>query len=275
MPGHPFTAGNAARRPRYDSGRVFIALSKVLDLAVAPVTWALALLAGAIVLRGRGRAPLLCGGGAFAVILLFSLAPVTERLYRAAEASASSTFRPEATYDAAVVLGGIVEAGASRGSGEVELNDAADRVTRALELWRAGRVRVVLLSGGNVLPQPGEPSESERLAGKLLAWGMPAEAVVVEGRSGNTRENAIETARVVADRGYTSLLLVTSALHMPRALGCFRAVGITPDALPVDHRASDGRSDSWLPRAEELSKATDVLRELAGRVAYRVLGYTR
>jgi len=254
---------------------VFITLSKVLDLAVAPVTWALGLLAAAYVLRGRGRAPLLCGAGAFAVILLFSLAPVTERLTRAAESGAAYSFRPEVTYDAAVVLGGMVDGGASRGSGDVELTEAADRVTRALELWRAGRVKVVVLSGGNVWPQPGEPTESERLAAKLVAWGMPAEAVVVEGRSRNTRENAIETARLVAGRGYTSLLLVTSALHMPRALGCFRAVGITPDALPVDRRASDGKDDSWLPRAGELSKATDVLRELAGRLAYRVVGYTR
>jgi uncharacterized SAM-binding protein YcdF (DUF218 family) len=254
---------------------VFILLSKTLDLALAPLTWALVLLVLALLLRGRGRASLLCGALAFAVLLAFSLAPVTERLTRAAERGAASTFRPDAAYDAAVVLGGMVDGGASRASGEVELSEASDRVTRALELWRSGRVRAIVLSGGDVWPRPGEPPEAERLAAKLVAWGVPAEAVVIEGKSRNTRENAIETARVVAARGYTSLVLVTSALHMPRALGCFRAVGLTPDALPVDRRGSDGSGDGWLPRASELSKATDVLRELGGRLAYRVMGYTR
>jgi uncharacterized SAM-binding protein YcdF (DUF218 family) len=254
---------------------VFIVLSKVFDLAIAPVTWVLVLLLLAFLLRGRARGSLACGALAFAVLLVFSLGPVTERLTRAAEGDAVATFRPEATYDAAVVLGGMVDAPASRASGEVELTEAADRVTRALELWRSGRVKALVISGGNVWPRPGEPAEAERLAAKLAAWGVPPEALVVEGKSRNTRENALETARVVAARGYTSLVLVTSALHMPRALGCFRAVGITPDALPVDRRASDGAGDSWQPRVAELSKATDVLRELAGRLVYRVAGYTR
>jgi uncharacterized SAM-binding protein YcdF (DUF218 family) len=61
---------------------------------------------------------------------------------------------------------------------------------------------------------------------------------------------------------------------MPRALGCFRAVGLAPDALPVDHRASGG-GGGWLPRAEALSASTEVLRELLGRVVYRVAGFSR
>ena len=75
------------------------------------------------------------------------------------------------------------------------------------------------------------------------------------------------------ERGWRSLLLVTSAAHLPRALDCFRKVGLTPDALPVDYRAGGARAGGWLPRASALSKSTDVLRELAGRVVYRVAGY--
>jgi len=253
---------------------VFLALSKVLDLAVAPLAWALALLALAALLRRRGRWPLALGAAAFLVLWLFSTGAVAGLLSRLAEAGATPTIRAEVTYDAVVVLGGMVDPAASRASGEVELTEEADRVIRALELFRAGRVKAIVLSGGNVWPRTGEPPEAERLAARLTAWGVPAEALVVEGKSRNTRENALETARVVSDRGYLSIVLVTSAAHMPRALGCFRAVGLAPDALPVDHRASGG-GGGWLPRAEALSASTEVLRELLGRVVYRVAGFSR
>jgi uncharacterized SAM-binding protein YcdF (DUF218 family) len=254
---------------------VFLALSKTLDLAAAPLTWALALLLLAGLLRGRGRVPLALASSAFTLLLGFSLPPVAERVTRLAEAGAPRTFRPDVTYDAAVVLTGFVDAAASRASGETELTSAADRMTRAFELFREGRARFLLISGGNVSPLPGEPLEAERVSAMLQAWGVPADRIVVEARSRNTRENALETGRVVAERNLPSLVLVTSALHMPRALGCFRAVGLSPDTLPVDHRASDGRSDRWLPRAEALAESTDVLRELTGRLVYRVAGYTR
>jgi uncharacterized SAM-binding protein YcdF (DUF218 family) len=98
---------------------------------------------------------------------------------------------------------------------------------------------------------------------------------VTEAGSRNTRENAVESARVAAARGWRRLLLVTSAQHVPRALGCFRAVGLEPDVLPVDREAGDAKGASWLPRAYALSRSSDVLRELAGRLVYRLAGYTR
>jgi uncharacterized SAM-binding protein YcdF (DUF218 family) len=249
---------------------VFLALSKTLDLAVAPLTWALLLLLGAALFHRRPRAPWALGLAAVAVLVLFSLAPVANRIQRFAEAGAARTYREGVIYDAAIVLSGQVDADASRASGETELDASADRVLRGLELWRGGRARHLVLSGG---PSPGEPSEAERLRDSLVRWGVPAAAIVVEPGSRNTRENAIASARIVAAHGFRSLVLVTSAAHAPRALGCFRAVGLSPDLLPVDRRAAAG--GSWLPRAAALAQSTKALRELAGRVAYRVAGYTR
>jgi uncharacterized SAM-binding protein YcdF (DUF218 family) len=250
---------------------LFVALSKVLDLAVAPLTWSLLLLGAAALLRARRRAPWLLGGASAAVLLLFSADPVARALVRRLEASAPRTFRPDAVYDAAVVLGGAVDRAASRAGGRAELDDAADRLVAAFELWRAGRVRLLLLSGGLVAPGPDEASEAERLGELLRGFGVPAEAILLEPRSRNTRENALHTATLVRERGLGPLLLVTSAAHMERALGCFRAVGLAPDALPVDFRG--GRGGSWLPRASALSRSTDALREMAGRVAYRLAGW--
>jgi uncharacterized SAM-binding protein YcdF (DUF218 family) len=252
---------------------VFLALSKLLDLAFEPLAWALALLALAALLRRRGRAPWALAAASFAVLVVFSLPRVANAIQRRAEAGAHRTYRPDVVYDAVVVLGGIVEVDAAQRSGELELRDEADRIVRAYELWRAGRVRTILLSGGLLEPVPGLAPEADALRDALVRWGVPPEAILVEDRSRNTRENAIETARLVAARHLGSLLLVTSAAHVPRALGCFHAVGLAPDVLPVDHRAADG--GGWEPRASALAQSTAALRELAGRVVYRVAGYTR
>ncbi|ABS25966.1 YdcF family protein [Anaeromyxobacter sp. Fw109-5] len=252
---------------------MFLALSKTLDLAVAPLTWALALLLCAALLHRRARAAWTLGLAAAGVLVVFSLAPVANGLQRFVERGAERTFRPGAVYDAAIVLSGQVDEAASRASGELELDAAADRVVRGLELWRAGRVRRLLLSGGPPAAVPGEPSEAERLRDALVRWGVPAAAILVDPQSRNTRENAIASAHLAAEHGLRSLLLVTSAAHAPRALGCFRAVGLSPDVLPVDRRT--GPSGSWLPRAGALEQSTAVLRELAGRVVYRLAGYTR
>ena len=253
---------------------VFLWLSKALAWLTEPLAWALLLAAAGALLRHRRRGPALLGLSA-AVLVAFSSDAVADRLMARVEASARSTYRPDLVYDAVIVLGGLVDAPASRATGEAELTEAADRVVRGYELVRSGRARNVLLSGGVVFPQPGDVAEADRLAGKLSQWGVAADRIAVERASRNTRENAIESAKLAAARGWRTLLLVTSAAHAPRALGCFRAVGLEPDVLPVDRRAGDGRGRAWLPRAAALAKSTEAIRELAGRVAYRAAGYVR
>jgi uncharacterized SAM-binding protein YcdF (DUF218 family) len=254
---------------------VFLALSKVLDWLLAPLSWALLLLLAAALLRRRPRLSWALAGLGAATLVLFSIGPVANGLVRLAERGAPSTYRPEVVYDAVVVLGGMVDDAASRASGATELDGRVDRLLRAYELARAGRARAVLVSAGVVAPVPGDVPEADRLAAKLVEWGIPAGQVVVEASSRNTRENAIESSRIAAAHGWRSLLLVTSAAHVARALGCFRAVGLEPDVLPVDFRAGDGRGEGWLPRAGALERSTEALRELAGRAVYRTMGYTR
>ncbi|WP_426753884.1 YdcF family protein [Myxococcus sp. Y35] len=255
---------------------MFLFLSKVLDLLLAPLTWALLLWLAAWGLRRRPRAArvlsLLGGVGLYA----FSTEPVAMGLMRLTEAGAVRTFQPGVTYDAVIVLGGGLDPAATERTGVPEYNAAVERVLRGFELLREGRARQVLLSGGSLDPRPEAVVEAEVLSRQLQQWGIPAERIVREGRSRNTRENALESARIIQARGWTSLLLVTSAAHMPRAAGCFAAVGLRPDTLPVDARASSTplRRMSWLPRAGALSVSTDALRELAGRVVYRLRGWT-
>lgn len=97
--------------------RVFFALSKFLDLLIAPLTWTLLLLLAAVLWPRRRAAPWLAGAAAL-ILCGFSVEPVANRLTRFAEAAAQRTFRPGAVYDAAIVLGGAIDPAASSLIGE-------------------------------------------------------------------------------------------------------------------------------------------------------------
>ena len=249
---------------------MFLTLSKILDVAVEPLAWALALLMLAALLRRRGWTPWVLAAIGVVQLAVFSMPRVANAVQRAAEAGAATTYRPEVVYDGVIVLSGMVNLEATREHGELDLTSTADRVVRAFELWRTGHARMIVLTGG---PMPGGDSESDELRAALLRWGVPPDAILVDPASRNTRENAIETARLAATRNLRSLLLITSAAHAPRALGCFRAVGLTPEVLPVDRRGV--RGGSFVPRTKALAESTAALHELVGRLVYWLMGDTR
>jgi uncharacterized SAM-binding protein YcdF (DUF218 family) len=135
----------------------------------------------------------------------------------------------------------------------------------------------VILSGGVLDPSVPSLVEADVLAQQLVDWGISRDRIVAERRSRNTHENAVESQRIANENGWRRLLVVTSAFHMPRAVGCFRAVGLAVDTLPVDYRAYDPArfSGSWLPRAMFLDHSTAAVREWCGREIYRLQGYAR
>ncbi|MEW5743065.1 MAG: YdcF family protein [Myxococcota bacterium] len=256
---------------------MFFFLSKTLDLLVDPWWWAFALvLAGvALLVRGaRRRLGLVLAHTGLAVLVVFSLPAVSNRLWRALEAGEPDTFRAEATYDAVVLLGGAVSPFGSTPEA-VAWNDNVDRLTRTYELLASGKAKVAILSGGS-LGTPSLPTEAEYLARQLEAWGIAKERLVVEDQARNTRENATFTKALVTSRGLGRVLVVTSAFHMPRAAGCFRAAGVDFDTLKVDYRMREPSRDGHVfPRAEYLADSSKVLREVLGRWVYRLMGYTR
>ncbi len=255
---------------------MFLVLSKLLDLFLAPLSWVLLLLLAGLVLWRRTRLAVTLQGLALALLYAFSIEPVANGLLRLTEAGAVSTYRPEVVYDAVIVLGGGLDPGATERSGRPEYNAAPERILRGYELLREGRARRMLISGGSLDPRPEAVVEADVLARQLESWGIASEQLVKEGRSRNTRENAVESEKLIREKGWKTLLLVTSAAHMPRARGCFAAVGLRPDTLPVDVRASSLplRMASWLPRAGSFNASTDALRELAGRAVYRLRGWS-
>jgi uncharacterized SAM-binding protein YcdF (DUF218 family) len=256
---------------------LFFFLSKILLLFFSPGAWLMGLLGAALLARGTGpwRVRWLWA----AAILLFvggNTAVVNKALrYWEMPAVPLSALAPA---DAAVLLTGITVSG-KKPLDRVYLTQGADRFTNALWLYRAGRVRRIIISGGlaTLAPRPGEVPEAEALATLLKLAGVPARDILLEPRSHNTHENALFTKALLQQHpDIHSLVLVTSAFHERRALACFAKVGLHPAPFPADFRAinSAGTFDYWLlPSAEALSSLSKLVHEIMGYAIYRVVGY--
>ena len=177
--------------------------------------------------------------------------------------------------DAIVVLGGAVE-GALPPRLEEDLGDGADRVLHAVRLFKAGKADTIIACGGN-LPWLGDQvAEASVIQSLLVEWGVPAGDILAAGSSRNTHENALEIRNLMRAREMHSALLVTSALHMPRALAVFRAAGIEVTPAPTDYVIVDRDSRSmldFLPDAEALALTTALAREWLGMAYYRLRGW--
>jgi uncharacterized SAM-binding protein YcdF (DUF218 family) len=249
---------------------VFFFLSKTLDVFLSPLTWAIAL---SLVSALRSRAWLRwCGPAAAALLCIFGSESVSNALLGHLERETVSTMKPGVTYDAVILLGGVLQHRESGTWNDTEYNDNVERLLVTYDLLRTNRCRDVILSGG---AEPGDTVNEARVLGKQLEdWGIAPSRIVLEDRALNTRDNAVESARLAREHHYGSVLIVTSAFHMPRALDCFRAVNLIVDSLPVDHKSFDSsRSKTGLfPRTGPLRDSSVALRELAGRLVYRVTG---
>ncbi|MBX3188865.1 MAG: YdcF family protein [Labilithrix sp.] len=260
---------------------MFFFLSKLLDVFLSPYTWGLLLLGAAVpwrvrmARRWRRRRAL----GAIGLLVLFvaSALPVSDSLAYGLEHAAPSTYRDDVTYDVVVLLGGVVDERVTAESGQPSYNDNVERVVMTHRLLRAGKARYVIVSGATMDPTLAAFGEAVVLGRQLEDWGIAKDRIIIEDRAKNTRENAVYTKAIVEARGFERVLVVTSAFHMPRARGCFEAVGMKVDVHPVDYRApSHGAGlEGWIPRAGALAHTTATLREIFGRLVYRAQGYAR
>jgi len=176
--------------------------------------------------------------------------------------------------DAIVVLGGALSGAQPPERPVFDLGPAADRVWFAAALYKAGKAPWVLVAGGSRHPVAGRQAEGKAIRAMLVTLGVPRDAIHIETRSRNTRENAQETAGLIAAVDARRVLLVTSAMHMPRAMRTFRKVlqGTAVELLPA---STDVVATSiiapgiwgWLPNAEALALSSRAIKEYLGQWA--------
>lgn len=173
--------------------------------------------------------------------------------------------------DGIVVLGGVIDPDVTDRP-DSGLNEAAERITAAAGLARRYPAAKILFSGGDTLLRPGR-SEAQAAAAVFATFGIPASRLMLEDQSRTTAENAAFSRLIAMPKPGERWLLVTSAWHMPRAVGAFRQAGFPVEAYPVDYRTPD--SGRWIPFGSisaGLRHTDTAVREWFGLLAYRLTG---
>ena len=165
------------------------------------------------------------------------------------------------------IVGAIVVLGGDIGlplTPRISSQIGGNRALHAFRLFTANKSKFIIISGGNVFPQRGVEPEAYYTSEILKEWGIPSEAILIEGRSRNTYENAIETKKLLNARQIDKILLITSAFHMPRALATFRTAGIDATPSPSSYSIvnySRPQILDWIPSIGNLGRIQVVIRE--------------
>ncbi len=252
-------------------------IAKVVDFCLQPSALLLILLLAASVLlwtrhqkAARGlvvaSAVLLLVGGLLPLSTWLIL-PLEERFQRA-----DLTGRD---IDGIIVLGGGEDARIAKARNVHALNEAGERMTEALALARRFPQATLVFTGGAAAVLYPPSIEADAAKRFLQDFGITERnRLVLEAKARNTWENALYTRALLKPKPGERWLLVTSAWHMPRAMGAFRKAGFAVEPWPVDYRTA-GVSDRWRlleAPSEGLRRLETALHEWVGLVAYRLLG---
>jgi uncharacterized SAM-binding protein YcdF (DUF218 family) len=263
---------------------MFVFLSKFIPPLLYPLGLAILLLAAALIFKKKERLRTAAVVLAVLILLIASNRWVAHSLARSLEWRYLPQGEIESA-DAIVLLGGGTDPAAPPRA-MVEVNGAGDRIIYAAKLFKDGKAPVILASGGSISWLNDRPSTPASEMAEILEFvGIPAQAIWLQPDSQNTYEDALYSARMLKEKGISRVILVTSALHMPRSVALFEKQGIQVIPAPADFTitqdswqqlSSDnlaGRAIALLPSSSNLSLTSNALKEYLGWLAYRLKGW--
>jgi uncharacterized SAM-binding protein YcdF (DUF218 family) len=257
---------------------VFFILSKVLGFFALPSNFLIVVgLVGLVLLCTRlARLGSWLVVTSIALIAIAGLSPLGNALLLPLEQRFPPWDPSHGAPDGIVVLGGALSPDISAARGAVALNESAERITATVELARRYPNARIVFSGGNAALIGEGGVEAVYAVAEFEALGVAHERITAEEQSRNTVENAVFSHLLADPKPGERWLLVTSAYHMPRAMGVFRAAGFPVEAYPVDWRTR-GPIDAIEPFAslgDGLRRTDTAMREWVGLLAYRLTGKT-
>ena len=115
-----------------------------------------------------------------------------------------------------------------------------ERINHAINLYRNGRVRKLIFTGGQ--GNPGEPTEASAARDYALQSGLPASDILIEDKSHTTYENILNAKQLADTNGIRKVLIVSDPLHMKRAMTMARDVGLVAQPSPTPSTRYQGLS---------------------------------
>jgi uncharacterized SAM-binding protein YcdF (DUF218 family) len=262
----------------------FFGLYKLVKYAVYPLTWILACLVTAFVITWLPYSPRrqrwlrrMVGIG-FLVLFLCAAPIASYSLMSVLESWYPPPSSLSGRFDAIVVLGGGV-----RGHGTlrptVELSEESlQRTSCGVDLYQRQAAGRLVMTGGDAQVFGNGPREAPAMKAWAVRLGVPSDAIVIDDQARTTYENALGTKQVLRDA--TSILLVTSAYHLPRAAALFKKQGFEVTPYPCGFHARHHLTDElhdlsvldFLPNSRAFNRMTEAVEEAAGIALYWLVG---
>ncbi len=255
---------------------MFFFLSKTIDFILMPVGILFFLLAYAYLTKNRTKSRRAILFVLFSFFILCNTYLVT-KAFQWWEYPPKDLADVPPVYEVGIVLTGGMVRMVDTHIDHPGLGKHADRILQAYLLYKAGKIKKILISGGGTQSVVLRRDDGYQSALLLKKWGVPANDIILENKSLNTRQNALFTSQVLqrkfSDGKY---LLITSSFHLRRAVGCFTKVGLKVDTFPTDHYGIEllpRIRDIIRPDPEVFGYAHLLWREWVGYITYRVMGY--
>ncbi len=253
---------------------MFFILSKIFAFLFTPIIWITALLLFSVFSKNPKRKwkSLVA---ATLMFLFFSNAFLFDEAMRLWEIPAVNDSQLELSYDAGIVLGGLVFLDGK--NDRLQFNRRNDRLMQAVSLYRKGIIKKIFFTSGSGSLEYPEIKEAPLAKRFLLEIGIPEQDIIIESESNNTHENAMMSKAILAKKFLDGkFLLITSAFHMRRSLGCFHKEEISVTAYSTDRYCGPRKfvfDHLFIPTAETLANWNTLIHEIVGYSTYMLCGY--
>lgn len=252
---------------------MFFLLSKLMTFLITPLVWIIVLFAVGIFTKNEIRKKK-CLRWGLGLTLFFSNAFLFDEFIRPWEIPATK-YQDLKMYDVGIVLGGMSSYDPT--FGRAQFYRGVDRLIQAIELYKRGIIKKIVFTGGSGSILHPELKEGNYINRYLLIMGVPEKDFLIESESQNTHENAVYTKALFDKKKITgNFLMITSAFHMRRGLGCFNKVGIKVDSYSTDRYAGPRKFEFdylFIPNISAMNDWNTYIHELFGYFTYKIMGY--
>ncbi len=253
---------------------MFFILSKLLVFIITPLVWIIILLLFAVFSKIETRKRK-CLRWALGLTLLFTNPFIFDESARLWEIPATP-YSQLKTYNAGIVLGGMSQN--DEKLNRVQFFRGVDRLIQAIDLYNRGVIKKIIFTSGSGRVLHPEMKEALLMKPYIIKMGIPEQDLYIESESNNTRENAVFTKQLIEkEKIQGPFLLITSAFHMRRGLGCFNKVGIITDSYSTDRYAGPRKfefDNIFVPNISVINDWTGFIHEMVGYITYKIMRYT-
>ncbi len=246
---------------------MFLFFSKLTALLISPANWLIVLFVWWIFTKSNRIKKKLT----FAIVLLFFVFGNEFLFNKLVIAWQPGPVVLTSKYDAGILLGGM---GSFDKAGNGYLNNASDRFIAICTLYKTGVIKKIVISAGNIDKE--KPNEAAFLSTRMVALGIPIYDISVEGRSRSTFENASFTKRMMDSLKLNPpFVLVTSAVHITRAVSTFKKAGLDVIAYPCNYSVINRQfsfGDYLIPKLYIINDWSFFLKEVVGLAGYKLFG---